>query len=197
MDAAFGWLSALIEWFGKFFPRWILLDSTEGAVKFAGYFMPRTFRLKFKGFDGDMKVTALGPGLHWYWPASTAIVPYPTAFQTDNLPSQTMETEDGVAIAVGGMVSYTVTDVARLLTQTHSAIKLVQVMTLAAIHNVCSKMTWEQLKSENRKSTLDTKLRHAAQKSLESFGVKIEGCELTDLSRTRVYRLIQSTQSDV
>lgn len=196
MDGALAWIGQLVEWVGKFFPRWSLLDTTEGAVKFEGFFLPREWRVRLGGFDGAMRVTFCGPGMHWFWPATTAFQIYPTAYQTDNLPSQTMETEDNIAITVGGMVTYTVPDLTKLLTQTHSAMKMVQVLTLTAIHEVCCRMTWDQLKAEQRKGTLDTKLRNAAQKLLTPFGVKVEECSLTDMAKTLVFRLIQSTQQD-
>jgi len=196
MDSAFAWLGQLIDWIGRFVPRFVLLDSTQGAVKFEGFFLPRKLRIFFRGYGGEMRTTFCGPGMHWYWPPTTSFQEYPTAFQTDNLPSQTMETMDDIAITVGGMVTYTVPDLTQLLTQTHSAIKMVQVLTLTAIHDVCCRMTWEDLKKEQRRGTLDTKLRNAAQKLLTPFGVKVEECSLTDMAKTRVYRLIQSTQQD-
>lgn len=194
--AAFAWLGQLVEWFGQFIPRFTLLDSTQGAVKFEGFFLPRKLRLVFKGYDGTMRLTLCGAGLHWFWPATTSFQIYPIEYQTDNLPSQTIETSDGKSISVGGMVTYTVPNLMLLLPRTHSAVKMVQVKVLAAIHEVICKMSWEQLTQEQRKGTLNTKLRNAAQKQLTEFGVKIEECMLTDLARSRVYRLIQSTQTD-
>lgn len=199
MESAFAWLGQLVNWFSQFFPRFVLLDSTQGAVKFEGFFLPSWLRMYFDwfhGFNGTMRFTQCGPGLHWYWPATTSFQVYPTEYQTDNLPSQTIETSDGKSISVGGMVTYTVPNLMLLLPRTHSAVKMVQVKVLAAIHEVLCKMSWDQLTQEQRKGTLNTKLRHAAQKQLTEFGVKIEECMLTDLARSRVYRLIQSTQSD-
>ena len=192
MESALAWVGQIAAWVGQWIPRWVLLDTTQGAVKFEGFFLPKRFRR----FKDDMRTTALGPGLHWYWPATTSFQVYPTYFQTDNLPSQTMETVYNIPITVSGMVTYTVPDIVKLLTQTHSAVKMIQVLTLAAIHDVCTKMTFEQLKAEERGRTLNTKLRNTANKMLVEFGVKVEDCMLTDLARTRVYRLIQSTQND-
>lgn len=192
MESALAWFGQFMQWIGKLIPRWELLDATEGAVKFEGFFLPAYFRR----FKGDVRITVCGPGIHWWWPATTSFQQYPTVFQTDNLPSQTMETSDGVSITVGGMISYRVSDLGKLLPRCHSAVKVVQVITLAAIHATCCKMSWEQLRTEQRKGTLNTKLRNTARKSLEDFGIEVEDCMLTDLVRTRVFRLIQSTQQD-
>lgn len=192
MDAALGWIGQLIEWVGRFFPRWTVLDKTQGAVKSEGFFLPARFR-KFKD---DVRVTVLGPGLHWWWPATTVMEAYPIAFQTDNLPSQTIETTDNISVTVGGMISYRVSDLGKLLPRCHSAVKAIQTVTLPAIHQIVCRMTWQQLKEEQRKGTLNTKLRNATQKRLAEFGIEVDEVALTDLVKARAYRLIQSTQVD-
>lgn len=196
MEGALAWIGQLAEWIGKFFPRWALLDSTEGAVKFTGFLLPRHLRLKFGGYDGDLRVTVHGPGIHWYWPTVSSWQAYPTAFQTDDLPSQTVETADGVTITVSGMISYSISDLGKLLPRTHSVVKAVQVLSMTTIHGVVCKMKWEDLREKQRRGTLKTDLRNAARKELAEFGIEIEDCMLTDLVRTRAYRLISSTQAD-
>lgn len=196
MDAAFAWIGWIFEWLGKFFPRWAILDTTEGGVKFTGFMLPRALRVKCGGFDGEMRVTICGPGIHWYWPATTSWQTYPTARQADNLPTQMMVTSDGQVVAAGGMIVYSVEDLEKLLTTTHSAAKAVQDISLTAIHDVCGDLTWEELKMKQRKGTLNTALRNAVQKELKDYGVKVIKCMLTDLAPTRVYRLINSTQQD-
>lgn len=177
---ALEWISQLVSWFAQFVPRWIIMPVTMGGVKYVR----------------GSRVVTMGPGVHFYWPVTTVIDTYPTVSQTDNLPSQTVESEDDLAFTVGGMVTYSVFDVQALLVGSHTGTMRIRSTTLAAIHTVCSRMTWQQLKLEQRKGTLDTKLRNAAQKDLTAFGVKVEECQLTDLARTRVYRLINSTQHD-
>jgi regulator of protease activity HflC (stomatin/prohibitin superfamily) len=192
VDSALAWLGQIADWVGRFFPRWIILDTTEGAVKFEGFLLPRALRR----YKDAMRVTVAGPGIHWYWPATTSFQVYPTAVQTDNLPSQTIATADDITISIGGTVTYTVDDLGKLLTQTHSAVKMIQVLTLASIHEVCCRMTWQQLKGEQKRGTLNTKLRRAVQKPLTEFGVRVSYCMLTDLTKTRAHRLIQSMQRD-
>lgn len=192
MDSALAWVGQIAAWIGQWIPRWIVLDSTMGAVKFEWFFLPASCRR----FKGSLRTTIWGPGIWWYWPATTLIGTYPTAFQTDNLPSQTMETADGVAITVGGMVTYTVEDVGKLLTQTHSGVKMIQALALAAVHDVCCNLSWPDLREAQRRGTLDTKLRNAVQRQLTDFGVRVVKCMLTDMAKARVYRLIQSTQQD-
>lgn len=192
MEGALAWIGQIAQFVASFIPSWRVLDTTEGAIKFEAFLLPARYRR----YKDPLRITTCGPGRHWYWPAFTSFQVYPTATQTDDLPTQTMETGDNVSIIVGGMVTYSVPELGLLLTRTHSAMKTVQVLTLAAIHEVCCRMTWADLKEQQRKGTLDTKLRNAAQKFLTPFGVKVESCMLTDLARSRVYRLINSNQQD-
>lgn len=192
MDSALAWIGQLAEWLGKFFPRFALLTQGEGAVKYEGFFLPARLRR----YKEPIRLTVHEPGLHWYWPATSSWQEYPTALQTDNLPSQTMETVDGISIVAGGMISYRVSDLGKLLPHCHSAVKLVQSLVLTSIHETCCSYKWPDLKEAQRRRTLNTKLRNAAKRTLAEFGIEVVDCMLTDLVRTRVYRLIQSTQQD-
>jgi regulator of protease activity HflC (stomatin/prohibitin superfamily) len=198
VSSAFAWIGQIVEWFGQFFPRFQTLDMTQGAVKTEGFFLPRGLRRRLRMFaDADVRVTRCGPGMHWWWPATTCWEVYPCSFQTDNLPSQTIETSDGTGVTLGGMISYAVSDVAALLTQCHSPVMAIRTVTLPAIHQVASRMTWDQLKEEQRKGTINTKLRNAVQKKLKEFGLDVESVELTDMTKVKALRLIQSTQNDM
>jgi len=186
LDSALGWIGQIAEWFGKFFPRWETLDMTQGAIKSRGSF-----------FKKGITVISCGPGLHWYWPATTRWEMYSTAFQTDNLPSQTVETKDGVSVTIGAMISYRVGDVAKLLTQCVSPVMAIRTITLPAIHMVACRLDFEVLKEAQRKQTINTSLRNAAKKSLAELGIDVDSIELTDLTKVRTLRLIQSTQNDM
>lgn len=196
MGAALDWIGWIATWIGRFFPRWMVIEQNQQALKTEGFFLPKTFRVRCGGFNGDVRLTVCYPGLHWWWPATSTFENYPTAFQTDNLPSQTVETADGQSVTVGGMISYRIADVGKLLPYCYSPTKAIQTMTLPAVHNVVCKLKWDDLKDEQRRGTLGTKLRNETKKRLSEFGVDVEGVELTDMVRTRAYRLIQSTQQD-
>jgi regulator of protease activity HflC (stomatin/prohibitin superfamily) len=179
MNGALEWIGQLIEWVGKFIPRWVIMDTTEGGVKFVC----------------GKNAKGIGPGIHWYWPLVTTIVMYPTARQADNLRSQTMVTQDDRVIVVEGMIVYSVTDVLTLLSTSHSAATTIKDIALTAVHDVCCNMSLTELMSENRRGTLDTKLKNAAQKVLASYGVKVEKMMLIELAPCRVLKLIQTTSS--
>ena len=198
MESALGWIGQIFSWFGQFFPRFITLDLTVGAIKTEGFFLPQWLRARLGLFaEANWRVTACGPGLHWWWPATTLWEMYPTAFQTDNLPSQTVETSDGQSVTVGGMISYRVTDISALLTQCHSPVLAIRTITMPVIHVVVCKLTWAELKEAQRKGTINTKLRNETKKRLAEFGIDVDSVELTDMVKVKALRLIQSTQNDM
>jgi hypothetical protein len=139
MDSALAWIGQIASWIGQWFPRWTTLDMTQGAVKTTGSF-----------FKEGVVVKACGPGLHWWWPAVSNWETYPTSFQTDNLPSQTVETKDGAGVTVSGMISYRVKDVGALLTNCHSPVMAIRTVTLPAIHQVASRMDWAEAQGHHQ-----------------------------------------------
>ena len=178
----FDWLNKIVEWFGQLFPRWVIVDITTGAIK-----------LK-RGYN----VVKLEPGIHWYWPAMTKYDEYPAKRTSDALPSQTLMTADRVTFTVNGLLVSEVVDIVKLLTECHSPVRMIQDITTAAIHDVCCKLTWDELCEMNQKTTLDTKLKNEAQKQLADYGVKVIKCQLIDLTnKTRVLRVINSHVKEV
>lgn len=181
MDSAFAWIGQLVEYFGQFVPRWVILDTTEGAVKFVG----------------GKTAVALGPGIHWYWPLMTTIQHYPTARQADDLRAQTIVTTDDKTVVVSGVLIYEVADIEKLLAHTHSAASTVTDIALTAIHDVCCQCSWEDLKARQRKGTLDTELRNTSQKALNDYGVRVIKTMLIDLAPCRVVKLMQTPREGI
>jgi regulator of protease activity HflC (stomatin/prohibitin superfamily) len=192
MDSALAWIGQIAAWIGQWFPRWMIVERNAEALKTEGFFLPA----KWRRYKENSRIEVCRAGLHWWWPATTTFDVYPTAFQTDNLPSQTVETSDGISVTVGGMVSYRVHDLAKLIPNCYSPVKAIQTMTLPAIHQVVCRLTWAELSEMQRKRTLGTKLRKETEKGLQDFGIEVDSVELTDLVRTPAFRLIQSTQTD-
>lgn len=175
MENAFAWIGQIISWFGQFFPRWAIVRTTHGWVKWV------------RGSE----VKSGGAGVVWYWPATTDFVEFPIARQTVPLPSQVITTKDKQTITVGGMLVYEVTDVAKLLA-CYDTDDTIRDIAASSLLDVCCKLTWEELQSGQGR-TLDTRLRNAAKRELEDYGVNVIKFTLTTLAPTRVYRVVQST----
>jgi regulator of protease activity HflC (stomatin/prohibitin superfamily) len=176
MDSALAWVGQLAQWFGQFFPRWIILNTTEGAVKFVG----------------GKRVVLLGPGIHWFWPARTEVKAWVVARQSVNLPSQTVTTKDGKVIAVGGLLIFRITDAMKLIADTWDPDQTIKDIAAGALHEVCSLSTWEEL----RTGDLTTVLRRTLRRRLRPFGVKVIHATLTDLAPCRVLKIFQSAATD-
>jgi len=191
MEGALAWIGQIAEWIGRFFPRVIVLPTTLGGVKFKAHIFPKLRKIE------PMTVEACGPGgVFVYWPFLTAWDTYPMAGQTDDLRSQIITTTDGRTIAVGGMVTYEVTDIALLLTARYSPMKAISDICLTAIHDECCRMSWDELRAEQAKGTLATRLKNRANRALEPLGVKVTKLQLTDLAPARVLKVIQSVGKD-
>ena len=180
MDSALAWIGQIASWIGQWIPRWAVLDTTEGAIKYVG----------------GKKVVVCGAGIHFYWPARTSWVTYPTARQTDRLEAQTMESKDGLTFIVSGTLTYKVLDLALLVPCTHSPSTATIDIAMTAVHDVCCSMDWKELQEEQRKGTLKTKLRNAAQKDLKDLGIEVLMLKLNSLARCRVLKISQSTSSE-
>lgn len=180
METAFAWIGQIASWIGQWIPRWQILDTTEGAIKYV------------KG-----KPRECGSGqVHWYWPVTTTWVVYPVARQTDRLETQTMETTDRVTFIVAGTITYSVHDIMALVSTTHSPSATVIELAASAVHDICCDFAWDELQKEQRKGTLKTKLRNEAQKQLKDYGVTVIKLQLTNLARARVIKLSQSIANE-
>lgn len=192
IEGAFAWVGQIAEWVGQFFPRRVILDTTEGAVKYSGFVLPQRWRR----YEGEFRVTVHEAGIHWWWPYTSKWIDYPTARQTDRLETQTMETVDGKTFMISGTITYCVVDLMKLLPVVHLATRNTMDLAMAALHDVCCEMTWEELQSEQRRGTLKTKLKNSAAKQLEEYGIKVIKFQLNSVARCRVIKVSQSTSTE-
>lgn len=180
MESALAWIGHLAEWLGRFFPRLMLLNTTEGAVKFVRGSRP----------------VLLGPGLHFYWPLLTEVKAWVVARQSVNLTTQTVTTKDGKVIAVGGLLIFRIEDAMPLIAHTWNADQTIRDIAAGVVHSVCSQAEWGELQMAKNDGTLNKALKKEMRRQLSRFGVRIIAATLTDFAPCRVYKLIQSTSQD-
>lgn len=180
MDNAFAWLRDIAEWLGRFVPKWVVLDTTEGAIKYVR----------------GKNVHVCGPGVHFFWPCTTTFIPYPIARQTDRLETQTMETADGITFMVSATLTHEIEDLGLLVPRTHSPSTTIVDLAMAAVHEVLKAWTWGDLNEPKRQRPLKTELKNAAQDQLKEYGVKVHKLQLNSLVRCRAYKISQSTASE-
>ena len=176
MGDALAWIGQIAEWVGRFVPRWQIVDPVHGAIKFVR----------------GARVVPLGAGIHWYWPVTTEFHEYPIARQAVRLEPQNLTTTDGEVIVVVGVITYEIDDIEKILAHTYDPEETVRDVAATAIHDVCIRFSWEELRGEEREGTLNTKLRNEVQKGLKDYGVKVLKAMLSDLAPCPVFRLVQS-----
>jgi regulator of protease activity HflC (stomatin/prohibitin superfamily) len=176
VDGALAWIGKIADWIGSFIPRWEIINTTHGGVKFVR----------------GREVVALGPGWHLWWPLTTNLRTYPTARQTVNLRAQTLVTADDHTIAVAGMVVYRIRDIEAILARTYDPDNTIEEIALAVVNQVCCRMTWDDLKTAHETGSLDTLLRLGVRRELRRYGVAVLKTTLTDLAPCRVIKLLQA-----
>jgi len=178
MEGALGWIGEGVRWLAKFIPRWEIIDTTHGGVKFV--------------YGKNIKV--VGPGIHWWWPLVTQFNTYPTARQANTLPPQTLMTSDGQSVGVSALIVYEVEDIEPLVAHTFDPDNTIEDIAQAAVHDVLSQQTWDELRQGSHTRTLHTTLRQEAQKGLKPFGVRVLRVSLVDLAPCYMVRLLQATK---
>ena len=201
MEAALGWIGAIIEWVGQFVPRWTVVDTRHSWIKWVGARVVREgWRFRW---DTEMKVISGAEGIVWHWPAVTQWYMYPTARQNFDLRAQTVTTKDvlgpndevlepGVPVLVGGLISYQVTDIEKAIGLTWDTDETIRDTALTALHDVVSSKTWAELRDPRKGKELRRELREEAKKALEPYGVKVLKLSLTDLAKTAVLKIAMS-----
>jgi regulator of protease activity HflC (stomatin/prohibitin superfamily) len=180
MEAAFSWIGQLIDWLGQFFPRWKIILTTHGGVKF------------IRG----SRTVPLGPGWHIYWPLTTELQVHPTARQAVDLRTQTLMTTDGKTIVVGGLIVYEIINIEAILAHTFDPDQTIKDIAMSAIHDVLVKLSWIDIRTAQELGTLNLKLRSRVRKELKQYGVKVLKTTITDLAQARVIKLMQTTSMD-
>jgi regulator of protease activity HflC (stomatin/prohibitin superfamily) len=193
VDAALGWIGRIADSIFVLFPTWIVLNTTEGGVKFVTLRIRDLVRFKW---ETSVKVEVLGPGLHVYWPAATEVKSWVVARQSVNLPAQTVTTKDGKVIAVGGLLIFRIGDAETLIAHVWNPDQTIRDIAQGVVHEVCSQSDWGELQDAKNDGRLSHELRRTMRKRLRAFGVKVLGATLTDFAPCRVLKVIQSTSQD-
>lgn len=173
METAFAWIGQVMEWFGRWIPKILIVRATHAGVKF------------IRGW----KVKELKPGMHIYWPITTEIAILPTARQTHSLFSQVMITKDGKQVVVGGVVIYTIVNVISAVSENWDVSDTINDITQTAIVSVLTAWNLEDVISKIT-GDLEKELTTATRERLKQYGVKVHKCAITDFSTCRVIKLM-------
>jgi len=178
MDAAFAWLSELVNWFGKFFPRLKIVRKTHEGIAFVhGY-----------------RTKHLLPGLVWWWPLVTEIVVIPVVRQLSHLAPQTLCTKDGRTVVCGGIIIYLVTDIEQYLVNNEDAAEAIAEISLAVVRSVVVTHTFSEI--QEKRVDIDAILTMEASRALKDFGVTVVNMRLSDFAPAFALSLISNSWSE-
>lgn len=189
MDSALGWIGAIAEWFGKFFPRWQVIDPTQAAVKMVGW--------SFRKSRREPRTVYQRRGIVFWWPAVTEIYVFSVAELTKDLPVQTIETTDGKIYAVKAVISYDIPDLMTLLTTVSEPDKSIEDCGSAAVHEAVVAYDAAGLTAADRSGELGRKMKSEAYYALKDKGVRVTRVRLMDLAQTRCYRMLMSERDSI
>ena len=172
LEQAFGWIGAIAQWLGQWFPRWIVVPPYGAGAK----------------FPGGKRTVRFGPGITWYWPATTTVLRCNTSRVVLNLQPQRLTTSDGFTVEVGGVVTYQVVDPVKFLVDTHVAEDAIDDACLAGIRRIVTRRAFKAL--QEGQSDLDDALTNSVARGVEKdFGVRVLSVRLSDLAKTRMISL--------
>lgn len=130
----------------------------------------------------------LGPGFHWLIPFAVEdllvdnVVP-----RTMNLGAQSLTTKDGAQIGLGIIITARINDVRKAILEVEHLDDAVRDSCYAEVAHVVHSHTWDELQSDD----VDDELLKACRKRARSYGVEVMRVQLSDLAKTRTYRLMQ------
>lgn len=186
---ALDWIGYVVEWIGRFVPRWILLDTTQGGIKFTHHWKRNGWTL-----EKYYTVKPLGPGGHWYWPWHSRVTVTIVVRDTLDLEGQSITLKDGEVIMVGATVRKEIVDVEKALAYASDIDNCIRDEVMSAIPEVLIQYTWKEFQEMIGSKEFGKQLKAAAQKPLTQYGVKILNVGLRDFAPTFVLKLV--TEND-
>lgn len=171
IDSALGWIGQLAEFLGAWFPRLLVVQSSHRAVKYKNGHTP----------------VLLEPGRHVYWPIMSPIESCAVVPQVDDMPTQLLETSDAVAVAVGAVAEFEVTDPVAFLAKTQNGFAVVRMMVAACVRDVVIATAYDDVTADA--AALNRRLTREARRALRPYGVLIRRVRLTDYAKVRPIHL--------
>ncbi|GAF73950.1 unnamed protein product [marine sediment metagenome] len=174
---AFAWLGQLAETLGSLIPTWHHQEWQDVGV----------------AIKRGRIIISLRPGIIWHWPFWTIIYSRAANKQTKDLKTQTLMTNDNIAVAAGCMVRYTIprpwineeaqrienADIKALI-ETEDVDRAIEDETLAVL---CEYVTGKSLQDINgNRKKVNTDLTLQVRSTLKQYGAYVERAQLTDFS---------------
>lgn len=167
MDRVFGWFGDIFQVFLRLFPWLVIVPATQGGVAFVC----------------GRKVCEWKSGIHWFWPMFTVYKLITVVRQTVTLQSKVTMTADMKCVLVGGLITYTVTDVVAAIAKIADLPSDVIERSLPVILGRVSSMTLAEIHAD--RIGFNTSITKDVQAALEGYGVQVLQVQLTEFAPCR------------
>ena len=185
MTDAFAWIGEIVGWFGQWFPRWEIITTVEGWVKWVG----------------GSRVKTGGAGIVFYWPARTVFKRFNVVRDSINCNAQTLTLPSGDTMLVEAVVIYRITDLGKLAAETSEPFSTLADLTMGAVLYALEEYeSWDAIRAASirqkgqRDSDFNKKMKAEVQKALEPYGVGVLGVQLQNKAKCRVLKLVNSQE---
>ncbi len=135
---------------------------------------------------GGRYTRTLDAGFYWKWPLYDNIEKTTITEQTIDLPNQSVETADGVPMAVSGTLRYTIVDAKKALLEVRDYDESLQNIGLKSIAGYIARTNRPDLIFSQLEKEVSDELKLEA----DDWGLDIIEFNLTDLVKHRIYRLM-------
>jgi len=185
MGEAFSWVGDIIRWFGQWIPKWVIVNTTEGWIKWIG---------------GD-KVKTGGAGIVFYWPARTEFRKLAVVRDSINCKAQTLTLPSGETMLVEAVVIYEIKDLGKLAGETAEPIMTIADLTMGAVLYALEEYeSWDAIRAASvrqprqRDSDFNRRMREEVQRALTPYGVNVLAVQLQNKAKARVLKLVNSQE---
>jgi len=184
----------LVEWVGEnlkaLAPFRVIRDYQQGAKFTLGHAGGAAHWIRWRTKGDESQALPLVAGWHWFVPVFQDIEVVDVTPDAIDLKVQNVTTTDDIAVALSFNVEYVIADAV----QFYLGIQDLEINFEAVARMVVSRRvrgkTWAEV-YEGQKE-LEDEVKATLKRRAERYGVKVLDLGITDLGRTRVFRLLQS-----
>lgn len=180
LEPLFSWFGDLIDWAVSWLPSRGRLHVHEGGVKVTGE-----------------SVNILKHGTYWYFPRWSEIFTDNIKRKVIALPEQTVTTQDGVSVRVGGVLIYHIKDIQKWLIENEDPEYAVQIDSCRILRDFVTERAFLNIQSyrPDRRGT-DILTKEAQGAVGIEFGIHIRYLGFTSFAKTRALDLHHSREKD-
>ncbi len=165
------WLTELFNRITCWIPRIVLIAPDEGGVR----------------VTLGNRVSLTPPGWYVVWPLIQVVTSLTVTPQVEDLRAQSIQTADGVSLAVSGAIEYSIRDARKAILCVQDFDDSLKNLALGAIVDFVTTHTLEEC---GRVDDIKDVVRKALRKHINDWGIRLMNVYITDLDKHRAIRIM-------